>query len=186
VHPSRHPRLLALLAALGYAVEGAIVLRSPQGENHWHAAGYAVEIAFAAALVATIALVGRLRTPGSRAASIGAPAAMLGFGAMLVQGLASIAAGGDVIGPVFFLGLLTALAGLIVLATASVRRRGAAWWEAPVVLVALIAGITLGDHGGGLLIAAGWLLLAVRGGGSAHPLAPAVIGPDPVHVTEMV
>jgi hypothetical protein len=159
--------VLAVIGALAYAVEGAIVIHSPQPDHHWSAAGYAVEVAFAIALVATIPLLPLLATSASRTAAIAARVAQVGLGAMLVDAVASTVAGGNVVGPLFFLGLLAALGGLIVLAIWTVRARLGTWWLAPVVLVTLLAGMALGDHGGGILIGVGWAIVAfaIRGSG---------------------
>ena len=158
---SRHAPFLAAIGAVSYAVEGAIAVRAPQPDDHWQAAGYAVEITFALALLATVPLLPLLSTGASRTARVATRIAQLGFGAMLIDALASTAADGNVLGPVFFAGLLGALCGLVALALSQARSRRGSWWLCPVVLVALVAGMALGDHGGGILLGIGWAIVAI-------------------------
>jgi hypothetical protein len=158
---TRHAPLLAAIGALAYTVEGAIALRSPQPDQHWHAAGYAVEITFALALAATIPLLPVLSTHVSRTVRIATRISQIGFSAMLINAIASTAADGNVLGPVFFLGLVAALCGLVVVAFSQVRTRLTPWWLSPVVLVGLLAGMALGDHGGGILIGISWATVAI-------------------------
>src|SRR6185437_17102913 len=68
---TRHAPLAAAIAAAGYAVEGAIVLRAPQGDDNWSASGYICEIAFAVSLVATIVAIAALVAGRGRAARTG-------------------------------------------------------------------------------------------------------------------
>lgn len=178
--PKQHRRLAPLLAAaaaIGYCVEGAIVVRAPQPDSGWHAAGYAVEAAFAIALLASLPLVDLLRHGSGRIASGAAWLVRLGFAAMLVSALASLAAGETTLGPAFFLGVLASLAGLLALAVAAVRRRPGGWWTAPVVAAGLLLSIALGDHGGGIVLGLAWaatgIALRETGGGEAVAAAGA-------------
>ena len=152
----RFAPLLATLAAAGYAVEGAIVVRAPQPDHGWHASGYAVEGAFVVALLASLPLVAVLRSGRGRLSAAAVWFARCGFAAMLVSATASLAAGGDELGPAFFLGVLAALVGLIVLSAIAVRTRALGWWQAPIVAAGLVLSIALGDHGGGILFASAW------------------------------
>jgi hypothetical protein len=151
---------LAIAAGLGWAADGILELRWPQPDHHWHATGYLVEIAFAVALVPTIALLTQLAADGSRAARVAARAAQLGFGALLVSSCASIAAGGNTLGPAFLLGILVTLLGLLVLSATSIRARGALWWAAPLVLAGLVASMALA-HGGAVVFGVAWLVVAI-------------------------
>jgi hypothetical protein len=161
---------LAAVAALGYCIEGAIVVRSPQPEHGWHAAAYAVEAAFIVALLASLPLVGLLGAGASRLAT---RVIRGGFAAMLVSAVASLAAGGEALGPAFFLGLLAALGGLAGLTVAALRRRAPGWWTAPMVAVGLVLSIALGDQGGGILFGLAWAAVAVGVRADAPALAPA-------------
>jgi hypothetical protein len=160
-HLSRQSPLLAAIGALAYTVEGATALRAPQPDQHWNAAGYAIEIAFAVALLATIPLLPLLSPHASRGVRIATRVAQIGSSAMLVDAIASTAADGNVLGPVFFLGLLGTLGGLVVMTISQVRTRLECWWLCPVVLAGLLAGMALGDHGGGLLIGISWATVAI-------------------------
>jgi hypothetical protein len=157
-------RLAPLLAATGglaYATVGALIARSPQPEHHWHAAAYAVEVFFATALALTIPLVPFLRVGRSAVERLATRISQAGFSAMLVSALASIAVGGDTLGPAFFLGVLGALAGLLALAIAALRDRRRHWWASPVALAGLVLGIGLGDHGGTLLLGLAWITVSI-------------------------
>ena len=157
---TRHAPLAAAIAAAGYAVEGAIVLRAPQGDDHWSASGYICEIAFAVSLVATIVAITALVAGRGRAARTGGIIAGAGMASMFVSSIASIAAGGSVLGPAFFLGLLTALAGLLVVGVAGARGSSDPWWCSPLPVAGFVLGIGLGDHGGGLIMAAAFAAVA--------------------------
>jgi len=154
--------MLAIAAGLAYAVEGAIVVRAPQPDHHWHASGYAVEAAFVVALLATIALPPLLHTAASRLARVAARLTQLGFAAMLVSAVASLGAGETLLGPVFLLGVLASLAGLLALAVAEVRARTAGWWAAPVAFAGLVLSMVLGDHGGGILLGLAWIAISIE------------------------
>ncbi|HVU76417.1 MAG TPA: hypothetical protein VHC67_02455 [Gaiellaceae bacterium] len=137
---------LAAVAAAGYCIEGAVVVRAPQPEHGWHASGYVVEVAFALALAASIPLAALLR----------ARLAGAGFAAMLVSALASIVAGGDALGPLFLAGVLASIAGLALLAVSAVRHRAESRWLGPVLVAGFVVSIALGDHGGGIVLGAVW------------------------------
>lgn len=171
-HPNRirsFAPLLAFVAAAGYCVEGAIVVRAPQGDSGWHASGYAVEAAFVIALLASIPLVGALRHSSSRASTIAAWLVRIGFGAMLVSAVPSLVAGEDMVGPAFLLGVLASVVGLGWLAVVETRTRADGWWAAPAVAAGLVLSMVLGDHGGGILLGLAWAatIPAARDGG--HP-----------------
>lgn len=152
----RFATLLAGLAALGYALEGAIVVRAPQPDHGWHTSGYAVEAAFVLALIASLPLVELLRTTDGRGSAVAAWITRAGFAAMLVSALASLVAGGNELGPVFFLGVLASLAGLVGLSIGALRHRSTGWWGAPTIAVGFVLSMALGDHGGGILFAIAW------------------------------
>lgn len=175
MHHRRLAPLLAAVAAAGYAVEGAIVVRAPQPEHGWHASGYAVEAAFVVALLASLPLVRALRRGNGRLSVSAVWVTRLGFAAMLVSAVASLAAGGNELGPLFLLGVLMALAGLAMLAAVAVRRRDGAWWTAPTIAAGLVFSMALGDHGGGVLFGIAWAAaaLAFRETGANESRVPA-------------
>jgi hypothetical protein len=159
---TRRTPLIAAIGALAYTIEGVIALRSPQPDQHWHAAGYAIEIAFGFALLATIPLLPLLSPPPTHRVRIATRIAQIGSSAMLIDAIASTTAGRNVLGPVFFVGLLGTLGGLVVMTISQIRTRLGTWWLCPVVLVGLLAGMALGDHGGGILIGISWATVAIR------------------------
>lgn len=158
---ARNAPLLAMAVGLAYAVEGAIVLRAPQPDHHWHASSYAVEAAFVVALVATLPLLPLLAARASRLATVATRTAQLGYLAMLVSAVASLAEAGTALGPAFLIGVLAAFAGLAGLAAPSLRRRNAGWWTAPLALAGLVLGIALGNHGGGILLGLAWIAISI-------------------------
>jgi hypothetical protein len=152
---------LAALASLGFVVEGAIVVRAPQGDAHWHTSGYVVEAAFVIGLAAALPMLVELRRSSSRLAGWAVAVAHVGFGAMLVAALPSLVLGRDVLGPVFLLGVAASLVSLLALAATAVRDRGPAWWIAPLAFAGLLVGVALGDQGGGIVMGVAWLGVAV-------------------------
>ena len=159
--PTRFSAPLAALAGIGFAVEGAIVVRAPQGDSHWHVSGYVVEAAFVVALVAALPMLPALRRSSSRLAAIATRGAQAGFAAMLVSAVPSLALGRDVLGPAFLLGVAAALVSLLVLAVTALRTRGPAWLVAPLAFTGLVAGIALGDQGGGVVMGVSWIAVAL-------------------------
>lgn len=151
---TRYAPLAAAIAAIGYAVEGAIVLRAPQGDSNWHVSGYVVEVAFAVSLVATIVAIRALTEGAGRAGRAGSLVARAGLVSMLVSAVASLGAGETVLGPAFFVGLLATLTGLLVVAIAGARGGRDPWWCSPLPLAGFVLGISLDNHGGGLIMAA--------------------------------
>jgi len=155
----KHRRLaptLTALAAAGYAIEGAIVIRAPQPDSGWHSSGYAVEAAFVVALLASIPLIGLLRHSASRLSAVAAWSTRAGFGAMLVSAIPSLVSGRNELGPLFLLGVLASVVGLVVLSVGAVRNRPRFWWTTPTIAAGLVLSIALGDHGGGILFATAW------------------------------
>lgn len=167
--------LLAIVGGLAYAVEGAIVARAPQSDSHWHAAGYTVEAAFVVALLATIPLVPLVAANPSRIARLATRISQIGFAAMLISAVASLAVGGTTLGPAFLLGVLSAIVGLTTLAVSAIVKRPTHWWRAPAALAGLVLSMGLGDHGGGLLFGLVWIgiALALRDQSEQHTLVPA-------------
>lgn len=162
--PAQRTRLAPLLAIVGglaYTIEGAIVTRAPQPDNHWHASGYTVEAAFVVALLATIPLLPLLATQASRVGRLAARVSQLGFAGMLVSAIASLAVGGTTVGPAFLLGVLAAVIGLLALAVSAIRSREMHWWLSPLALVGLVLSMALGDHGGGILLGLAWIAISI-------------------------
>lgn len=162
--PARFARLASLLAAVGglaYAVEGGIVVRAPQPDHHWHTSGYAVEAAFIVALLATLPLPPLFHAGSSRVARVAARIVQAGFAGMLISAVGSLAAGGTVLGPVFLVGVLASLAGLVALTVPALRSRPSGWWMAPLAFVGLLLSMVLGDHGGGILFGLAWIAISI-------------------------
>lgn len=152
---------LAAVAGVAFAVEGAIVVRAPQGDSHWHASGYVVEAAFVVALAAALPMLTALRRSSTRLSGIALWGARGGFAAMLVAALPSLVLGRDALGPVFLLGVVLSLGSLLALAVSAGRSRLPAWWVAPLAFLGLAVGIALGDQGGGVVMGVAWLAIAL-------------------------
>jgi len=168
----------AALAAAAFAIAGATVVGHTIPDQHWGTRGAVLDIAFAVAAVAVaVALpgiaallqVGRLGRTGTRIAQVG-------HVAIAVECIASTVHDGNTLGPVFMLGLLASIVGLLLLAIDGVRA-AASRWLAPLPLLALVVGIAGGNYGGAIVIGATWAGLAYAGARDAQPhgeLLPAV------------
>jgi hypothetical protein len=152
---------LAAVTGLAYAIEGAIVTRAPQPDNHWHVSGYTVEAAFVIALVASIPIVPALTASTGRLASVSVRITQIGFAAMLVSAVPSLASGGDTLGPAFLVGVLASLAGLLGLTVAALRDRSSGWWTSPLCFTGLVLSMALGNHGGGILFGIAWVTISI-------------------------
>jgi hypothetical protein len=164
--------VLAAITGLAYMIEGAIVIRAPQPDSHWHASGYAVEAAFVIALAASIPIVPVLAASAGRLSTVSTRITQLGFAGMLVSALPSLAIGGNTLGPAFLIGVLASLAGLLGLSVAALRSRGSGWWASPLLLTGLVLSMALGNHGGGILFGIAWIGISttIRGRRAAPPI----------------
>lgn len=167
---SAQGRIAAVVAAIGFAVEGIAVIGHKVPDSHWGVRGSIVDGAFAVAAVALVlalpALAQRLQV--GRGGRIGCVAAQAGYAAMAVESLASLVHGGNVWGPVFVVGLLLVFAGLLTLAISGVDA-GVARWAAPLPVIGMLVGIAGGDQGGSIALAVVWVVMAwVVGGAMAQ------------------
>jgi hypothetical protein len=166
------PRLAAALTSLASLALGVVTLAGPAvPDEQWGSRGSVVNalglLVFAAMAVALELLPGLL--DAARFARAGCRVAQVGLGLMVVESAASQVHGGNTLGPVFLLGLLGALVGLLLVSAAGVRRRT---WPAVVPFVALLVGVGAGDHGGFLVLGLAWAALAI-GTGTGTPLSAA-------------
>jgi hypothetical protein len=152
--------IAAFVAAAGFVVEGLIALVHHTGDDHWDGLSQTLNIAYlvgCVALVVTLpALGGWLRT--GRVGRGGILAAQVGYAAMAVESVASSAHDGNVLGGLFFGGLLLALVGLLVLAVAA-GVRGHHRWAAALPFAGMLVGTAGGEHGGSIVLAAVWIAL---------------------------
>ena len=151
-------RIAAAVTCAAAVVLGVVTVSGPTvPDEHWGTRGDVVNglglITFLGMAVACRLLVALLR-PG-RVGLGGVYSAQAGLVLMTVESLASELHGGDTLGPVFMLGLLLTLGGLLVLGIDGLRRPGARWL-ALLPLVAMLVGIGAGDRGGFLLLGAAW------------------------------
>lgn len=160
--PAVPSAVAAAVAAIGFVVEGIIVLTHHTAEQHWDLASQILNGAYALACLALIVAMpafATLTTAGERWGRIGTVTAQVGFAAMAVESIASSIHDGNTLGGVFFGGLLITLVGLTVLAVTGLRL-GALRWAAPLPLLGLLVGIAGGDHGGSIVLGAVWAVLA--------------------------
>lgn len=149
-------------AAVGFIVEGVIALVHTTGDQHWDAASQVLNLAFAGgclALAAALPAAGRLLNAG-RAGRVGVGAAQVGFVAMTVESVASAVHDGNVLGGVFFVGLILTLLGQLVLAIDGARS-GDRRWLAPLPFLGMLVSIVGGDHGGSIVLGVIWAALAL-------------------------
>jgi hypothetical protein len=156
-------RLAAAVAALGFAVEGVAVIGHKIPDSDWGTRGSIVDGAFAvAALAVALALPAfARRLQVGRAGAIGRIAAQVGYVAMAVESWASLAHGGNTLGPVFSVGLLLVFGGLLALAVSGVKA-GIVRWAAPLPVLGMLVGIAGGDQGGSIALAVVWLVIAAH------------------------
>lgn len=145
--------IAAITAATGYIVEGLIAIVHPVGDKNWGTFADALNIAFLVAVLASaVALpyIGRWLAV-NRAGQLAVTAAQLGFAAMAVETVVSVAHGGNTIGAVFFIGMLLVTLGTLVLAATGVLA-GTVRWAAPLPFLGWLASIAGGDHGGSIVL----------------------------------
>lgn len=154
------PRVAAGLTGAACLALGATTLaRSAVPDHDWGIRGAVVNglglLAFAAMALA----LELLRRPLQLAplGRTGIRLSQVGLVLMCVESIASEAHGGNTLGVVFMLGLLTAVIGLALVCVDGLRRRR---WLAALPLLALIVGIGTGDRGGFLVVGLVWLVLA--------------------------
>lgn len=152
----------AVVGAVAFAGAGTIVVGHKIPDQHWGARGAILDVAFAIGLIAVaVALPALANLLGvRRVGTIGTRLAQAGQAAMAVESIVSTIHGGNTLGPVFALGLVAALLGLVLLAIDGIRA-GAARTLAPLPLVGLLVGIAAGDQGGAILLGVAWAAIAV-------------------------
>jgi hypothetical protein len=157
------PRIAAGTAGISALALGIVTVAGPSvPDDHWGTRGAVVNalgLLTFAALAVGVELVHRLARP-SRLTTAGIRAAQAGLVLMSVESVASQVHGGNTLGPVFLLGLLLSLAGLLVHGIASLRHPGARWL-ALVPFLALLVAIGAGDRGGFALLGIVWCGLAL-------------------------
>jgi hypothetical protein len=152
----------AVVAALAFAVAGTTVVGHKIPDQHWGTRGAVLDVAFAigllAAALALPALADRLGL--RRVGMIGTRLAQAGQVAMAIESIASTIHGGNTLGPVFALGLVGSLVGLLLLAIGGFRA-GVTRSLAAVPFVGLLIGIAAGDQGGAIVLGVAWAVVAV-------------------------
>jgi hypothetical protein len=154
------PRVAAYITGAACLALGAVTLAGSAVPDHdWGTRGAIVNglglLAFAAMALALEVLRRPLQL--ARLGRTGMRLSQVGLVLMCVESIASEAHGGNTLGVVFMLGLLTAVLGLALVCVDGLRRRR---WLAALPLLALIVGIGTGDQGGFLVVGLVWLVLA--------------------------
>lgn len=154
-----------MIGGLLYVVLGVIMLVSPPVDPRVlsSASDYLGEGLLIAALLLTLGGLVALRL--RQAGSYGVPGkagfytAAVGQVALLVSAAASFATGEDVLGPVFVLGFLLWLIGLVVLAFATFRAAILPRWSAAVLAVGLLLSVPVFERGGTIVLGLAWIAL---------------------------
>jgi amino acid transporter len=107
----------AFVAATGFVVEGVITLVHHTGDHHWDALSQVLNGAYALAALALIVALPALKRwlRLSRIGQAGVIAAQIGCAAMVIESIASGLHDGNILGGLFFGGLLLTLVGQLVL-----------------------------------------------------------------------
>jgi hypothetical protein len=150
-----------ICAAAAFAVEGAAVLGHHIPDHNWGARGAVVDLAGAIGFLASAAALLAFAAPlhGRRIGTGALRVAQTGLVAMTVESIASLVHGGNTLGPVFFVGLMFSLVGLLVVAVVGARDEGLRW-VAALPFAGLFVSIAAGDQGGAIALAVVWLALA--------------------------
>jgi hypothetical protein len=168
--------IAAVVAAAGLAVEGiAVAVGGAVPDDNWGTEGDVVNAAFIVAALGLVVAASALPTllglgRWGRYAVVGS---QIGFCLMVVESVASQIHGGNTLGPVFFVGLLLALLGSLVVAIDGVKSNELRW-AAALPLLGMLVGIAGGNHGGSIVWGAIWLILAVTMTRSDRPATYAV------------
>lgn len=156
--------IAALIAAVAFITEGVVALVHATGDQHWDLPSQVLNVAFACgclALAVALPAVGGLLDAG-RVGRVGVAASQVGLLAMTVESVASSIHDGNVLGGVFFAGLILTLVGQLVLAIGGARSRDRRWL-APLPFLGMLISIVGGDHGGSIVLGVVWAGFALRG-----------------------
>lgn len=158
------PRAAGYIAAAGYAAEGIVVIAQRLGWDG-RVSDHLLDAAYAVAVLATVAalpaLVRLVDSAWARTAALGRVLAQVGLAAMGVESAVSAVHRVHALGPLFGLGILLTLLGLLILAVAGLARGGLRW-PAPLPLLGMVVAAAGGGAGASLVTGAIWLLLARR------------------------
>lgn len=174
-------RPAAVLAGLSSIALGVVTLTGPAvPDEHWGTRGALVNalglVTFAALAVALELLPDLLSL--RRLGRAGCRVAQAGLVAMTVESIASQAHSGNTLGPVFLLGLLAALVGLLLVGVDGLRRGRPL---AVVPFVGLLVAIAAGAYGGFVLLGLVWVGAAAWDARVALRIRPTTApGPWPV------
>lgn len=153
---------------------GATVVGHKIPDQHWGTRGGILDVAFAVGAVAVAlalpAVAARLGV--RRLGRIGTRTAQVGHVAIAVECVASTIHGGNTLEPVFTLGLLASLVGLVLLGIDALRA-GVARALALLPFLALLVGIAGGNQGGAIVIGIVWGFFAATLTRNAEPAAVA-------------
>ena len=167
------PRISAVVSGLAYTALGVVVLVwGSVPDQHWGTHGDVINLLGLLGFAANVVALEVLRAPLAlgRVARVVLRIAELGLIAMSVESVASQLHGGNTLGPMFFLGLVLTLLGLLLVAIDGLRRPGARWL-APLPFLGLLVGIAGSEHGGFVVLGAVWLVLG--GAAIGRPVAAA-------------
>ena len=152
---------LALAAGALFAVTAAIDIPHAQPDDFAGAMDYVLEAVFCLSMLASVAATWTLlRSAASRPARTGWGVLGTGYTLLTFVTGATAASGGNVLGPVFGLGLLALVVGSLLLAGTDLAGRVTPRGAGLVTLVGLVAMVALGDGYGVLAWSAVWFAVA--------------------------
>ena len=166
--------MVAMLAGVLYIVVALIEFVRPQATVFTSPSDYAIEAAFAAALLFTlVGLVGLYLYHGDRIGRLGTVgfiAAALGTASMFMSVAATTVAGRDVLGLFIFVGVLLALLGVILFGIAVFRTGVFPRWVGVALMLGLPVSVALEPFGGPVLLGLAWVGIgyALRAGSGEH------------------
>lgn len=164
--------VVATVAALPFAVLGALELVHDQADVFTEPLDYAVEVVFAVAMSAAAAAYGALAALGRGLVRIAWCLASGGSTAVAVAAAATAAAGEETLGAVLGLGLLAVLLGLVAALVLDLRGRVAPRRSGVVLALALVGSVLVETTGtGGLVLGLGWFAVGRLAGARPPVLA---------------
>lgn len=155
--------IAAVLAGVLYIGQALIEFVEPQAAVFNSLSDYAIEVAFAAALLFTLAgLIGLYLLHGKRLGRIGMSgfiAATVGTASMFVSAAATAVAGQDALGLFIFIGVLLALVGVILFGIGIIRARVLPRWVGAALLLGLPVTVAVDGPGGAILLGIAWIAI---------------------------
>jgi hypothetical protein len=158
---TRNGAIAGIVAGVGYFVQAVMGLIKPQTEVFSGTSDYVLEVVFIIALLATIfALMGVHTFAQARygkAGTAGFWLALAGTFLILVSAAATLAAGQNSLGILFFIGLFFSFLGYVLLGVSTLRSKVLPTWAGLALVLGFPLSVLLNTSGGGILYGLAWL-----------------------------